>query len=340
MKDIDPFDMPKPKTKLFGERAARVTTAEMNAVFHEVKEIFNYLNVSPRFALSKALPDKKDHGDIDIVVENIPNIDMKQHILNAFSNEFHKYVIEYVVNGPILHCLIMSDVIYKSVHVDFICASNEEYEPTLMYLAYNDFSGILGVIARKLKYNYGNKGFYKIYVDKKGQFHYILLTRNLFDGLRILGYDAVIESYDKIQNIDDIVKFLGSSDLFDSTYLFGSDLNRGDRKRLRIARPTARECREKLAALNKNRSQFDDDFYFKLLFPEEYKKYHIECEKIESFVPQKSKYNGNFIKIHFPELLPGPIYKKIMLMWDEKYGNQLDLVSETDLINFTKEILF
>ena len=65
MNTEDIFDVPKPKTKLFGERAVRVTTAEMNAVFDEIKDIFAFSKYIQRINLSKPLPSKEDHGDIE-----------------------------------------------------------------------------------------------------------------------------------------------------------------------------------------------------------------------------------------------------------------------------------
>jgi hypothetical protein len=290
--------------------------------------------------LSKPLPSKEDHGDVDILIENVSNVDLKESIrLSLAIRSDHIYLIEIVYNGPIMHCLFNSKSINKRVHVDFIFASPDKYDATLMYLAYGDFSGILGVFARKLKFNYGNKGMYKIYTDKKGQCHYILVSESLIDGLKMLGYKNVIHTYNDIQNNDDIVKFIGSSDLFDSSYLVGSDLNRGDRKRLRSTRPSARECRNKLIELNKSRIQMEDDYYFKLLFSEKYTEYLAKCKAIEDYVPPKSKYGGDFIKFHFPEIKPGPIIGKIKLYWLKRYGDQLDNIDENQLISDTSQYI-
>jgi hypothetical protein len=52
--------------KLFGTRASRVSTAEMNSIFDELKTRLG--NKFSKFELSKSLPSKQDHGDIDIVL--------------------------------------------------------------------------------------------------------------------------------------------------------------------------------------------------------------------------------------------------------------------------------
>lgn len=338
MNDVDAFDVAKPKTKLFGERAARVTTAEMNSIYEEIRQIFVGSEYIRRMDLSKPLPSKQDHGDIDIVVETMPEMDLKQYIKDHLDLQLQ--LMEHVENGPILHCLFYSLLVNKQVHVDFIFASPEKYDSTLMYLAYNDFSGLLGVIARRLKFNYGNKGMFKIYVDKKGQYHYILLTRNLVEGLQMLGYGDIIYKYYIIQNNDDIAAFLGNSDLFDSNYLSSNDLNRGDRKRMRAGRPSARDLKGKLIALNKSRTQMDDDYYLKTLFPDKYADYLSKCKAIEDYVQPKSKYNGHWLINNFG-IKPGPIIKKIQLYWLELYGKDVDSVDEEririDTYSFIKD---
>lgn len=311
------------KYKLFGPLADRITKYELSL-------INSYLlsHLTPFFSrveVPKNLESKLDFGDVDVVVQinenNLISID------NRLYNIFGKNIIKTHKNGPIYSILFNAEFINKQVHVDFIFASPEEYDSNLMYINYSDFSGILGVIARRLKFNYGNKGIFKIYVDKKGQNHYILLSHNLVDGLRMLGYGDIINNYYNIQTNDDIVKFIGYSDLFDSNYLVGSDLNRGDRKRLRSSRPTARECRNKLIELNKSRNQPDDDYYLKNLFSDQYSEYLLKCKAIEDYVPPKSKYNGHWLINNFG-IKPGPIIKKIQLYWLELYGNDIDSVDE------------
>jgi hypothetical protein len=54
--------------KLFGSRAQRVSTEEMNVVYNDLQNALG--DKFSKFKLSKALPSKIDHGDIDIVNEN------------------------------------------------------------------------------------------------------------------------------------------------------------------------------------------------------------------------------------------------------------------------------
>jgi hypothetical protein len=319
--------------KLFGPRAVRVTTDEMNKVFREISSVL--APFITRMELSRALKTKADHGDIDIVVLNDKNHDLSVLLKTKLGDG----VKDYSKNGNIYSILYASSAIGKTVHVDILnTVSQEQFDPHWEYLSYNDFSGILGVLSRRVKFNYGTGGFFKIYVDKKGQFHYIHITNDLRKGLKILGYNN-IERYDSIETVDDIVEFISSSPLFDSEYYVGQDMNHSDRKRVRTGRPIADYIRKKLIELNVRRKIDDDDHFFKTLFPSEYSKYVAETEKIENTVIPKSKYNGEWLMKNFPEVKPGPRVGKVLKFWFDTYKDKMDEVPEEELLSVTKDFL-
>jgi hypothetical protein len=316
--------------KLFGSRASRVTTPELNVIFNEIKQRLG--SRFSKFNLSKALPSKLDHGDIDIVVSGNP--DIKKQLFTYLG----PMIKDYSKNGNI-HSILFQSSMGKTVHVDFIYATEDEYDAQFDYLSYNDFSGIIGVMARQLGFKYGTDGFFKIYEDKKGRNHYIPITKNLRDGLRMMGYDAILSKFDDIKTIDDIASFISHSDLFDSKYFKGDDLNRSDRRRLRSDRPSAQEIRNKLLSINKPRTQLDDDFYIKKLFPNKYKELVDKEKEIESFAPANSKYGGDWIMSNFPQVKPGPIFGKIKLHWTGLYGDKIDEVPEDELKKVTANFI-
>ena len=316
--------------KLFGSRAQRVTTAEMNSIFDELKKRLG--SRFEKFQLSKALPSKADHGDIDIVISGNP--DVKQALFTYLG----PLIKDYSKNGNIYSVLYSSET-GKTVHVDFLYASADDYDAQYDYLSYNDFSGILGVFARRLRFKYGTDGFFKIYEDKKGQYHYILLTKNLRDGLKMLGYAPILSKFDDIKTIDDIVTFISYTDLFDSSYFEGVGVNNSDRKRMRADRPSAQELKAKLIALNKRRTQPDDDHYVKTLFPDKYAELVKKESEIEAYVVPKGKYGGDWVMQNFPEIKPGPVLGKIKSFWAQKYGDKLDDVPEDELRKATAEFL-
>ena len=317
------MDLLKEGGKLFGSRASRVTTAEMNSIYDELQNRLG--NKFSKFELSKSLPSKQDHGDIDIVLTG--GDDVKDTLLSSLGSS----VKDYSRNGNIYSVLYKSNL-GKDVHIDFIHTdSDEDFDAQKTYLALGDFSGILGVMARQNGYKYATTGFQKIYVDKSGRHHDILITKNLKDGLKILGYGDVLNTYDNIQNNDDVVKFISSSPMFDSDDYKGQTMNHSDRKRVRAGRPSADYIRKSLINLNKHKTIDDPDYFLKKLFPDKYQAYLDKIKEIESFTPVKSKYGGEWLMANFPQLKPGPILGKIKQYWTQKYGDQLDNVPEDQL---------
>ena len=317
------MDLLKEGGKLFGTRASRVSTADMNAVYNELESALG--DVFNKFELSKALPSKLDHGDIDVVVSGGGDV------ANTLKSQLGDKVLDYSRNGNIYSVLYKSNV-GKNVHIDFIHSDNDEdFEAQKTYLALGDFSGILGVMARQNGYKYATTGFQKIYVDKSGRHHDILITKNLKDGLKILGYGDVLNTYDNIQNNDDVVKFISSSPLFDSNDYKGQTMNHSDRKRVRAGRPSADYIRKSLIGLDKHKQISDPDYFLKKLFPEKYQMLLDKQKEIESFTPIKSKYGGDWVMANFPQVKPGPTLGKIKQHWIQKYGDNLDNVPEDEL---------
>lgn len=312
--------------KLFGNKSERVSTEEMYRVYDSVKNILGERYV--RMEISEPLSCKTDHGDIDIIV--IPNFAYKDRMYAHCD-----HILEYSRNGNIHSILFHSEAINKNVHIDFIHTNKNNFETQKDYIRFGDFSGVIGVLSRRINYQYGTKGFSKIYIDKRGQYHYIPLMNNLMDGLKVMGYEDVIHTYKDIKSLDDIVTFISSSELFDSEYFVVDNLvNRSDRKRLRMDRPSATYIREKLELKNKRRPIDDDDYFLKKLFPKTYAYVLRKIDEIENSVPYKSIYDGNWILENF-KISPGPIIKDIKLHWSKLYGENIDNVDEKVLKEVT-----
>lgn len=319
----------EPHVKLFGDRASRVTTDEMFTIFNEIGR--HFIGKFRKIQLSKSLHSKLDHGDIDITILDDNKINFREELTHRVADK----VLQYSKNGNIHSVLFHSNILNKNVHVDFIIThSDEEYDPQYEYLSYNDFSGVLGVMSRQLKFNYGTQGFFKIYRDKRDQNNYIRITTDLREGLRILGFDN-ITAYDNILTLNDIVDFISSSPLFSSDYYVGQTMNNSDRKRVRSGRPSADYIRESLILKNKVRSIEDHDFFLKKIYPEYYKNLSLEIEKIENSVIVKCKYNGLWAMTNFPMLKPGPKVGKVLKFWVDKYGSNLNNVDESVVLDDT-----
>jgi hypothetical protein len=241
-------------------------------------------------------------------------------------------------NGNIFSILYTPDKLDKHVHIDFIVAKDEEDARNKQdYLAYNDFSGIVGVIARKLEFKYGSEGFFKIFVDKKGQNRDILITKNLREAQKILGFRKVDTNFSNIKSEDDIVEYIKTSPLFDVRQIAG-ELNRGDRKKMRAERKSAQYIRDQLMLSGQRRTVQDDDYFFKTLFPSLYEKVEQEKQKLDADVIKTDKYTGDWI-INTFNLKPGKVIGQVKDFLNKKYGDNLDNTPEEEVVASVKQYL-
>jgi hypothetical protein len=241
-------------------------------------------------------------------------------------------------NGNIFSILYTPDKLDKHVHIDFIVAKDEEDARNKQdYLAYNDFSGIVGVIARKLEFKYGSEGFFKIFVDKKGQNRDILITKNLREAQKILGFRKVDTNFSNIKSEDDIVEYIKTSPLFDVRQIAG-ELNRGDRKKMRAERKSAQYIRDQLMLSGQRRTVQDDDYFFKTLFPSLYEKVEQEKQKLDADVIKTDKYTGDWL-INTFNLKPGKVIGQVKDFLNKKYGDNLDNTPEEEVVASVKQYL-
>ena len=339
--------------KLFGSLSNRVTTEEMHGVFGELKK--KLAKKFSSFNNTTKLSSRQDHGDIDIVVVPPAGQSTRDIIINAIGtniarntepnavvtsngNVYQSNQMYVTTNGNIFSILYRPDKLDKQVHIDFIVAKDEEDARNKQdYLAYNDFSGIVGVMARKLGFKYGSDGFFKIFVDKKGQNRSIFITKNLRDAQKILGLRKVDTNFSNIKSEDDIVEYIKTSPLFDVRQLSG-ELNHGDRKKMRSERQSAQYIRDQLLQSGQRRTVGDDDYFFKSLFPSLYDKVEQEKQKLDSDTINTSKYTGEWI-INTFNLKPGKVIGQVKDHLNKQYGDELENTPEEEVINTVKQYL-
>ena len=339
--------------KLFGSLSNRITTEEMHGVFGELKK--KLAKKFSSFNNTTKLSSRQDHGDIDIVVvppsgqstrdvvintigSNIVRNTEPTTIVTSNGNVYQPKQMYATTNGNIFSILYRPDKLDKQVHIDFIVAKDEEDARNKQdYLAYNDFSGIVGVISRKLGFKYGSDGFFKIFVDKKGQNKSIFITKNLRDAQKILGFRNVDTNFSNIKSEDDIVEYIKTSPLFDVRQLSG-ELNRGDRKKMRNERQSAQYIRDQLLQSGQSRNVGDDDFFFKSLFPSLYDKVEQEKQKLDTDTVSTEKYTGEWIMNTF-NLKPGKLIGDIKNVLNKQYGDNLDTTPEEEVIGFVKNYI-
>lgn len=320
-----------PKTKLFGKAASRVSSQQMLAVFKELRNNIGDLFVN--MSLTKWLPAKNNHGDIDICAL-LPQKDgnWKLRIVERLGDQ----ITTMSSNGHTTSMLYKSHAINLQVHVDLIVTSNPDvFSTRLQYYSYNDFSGIIGIFSKKLNFHYGSEQFSKIFTDKKGNNHRIFISHNLFDGLKILGYTNVEHKYNDINNVDDIVSFVIDTPLMDIAYFQHNALNQSDKKSLK--RPIIDYCVNEIRESNVHRTITDNDYFFKKIFPDIFNAIESEKTKINSNIYMRGKYNGQWLMTNF-DLRSGPQIGQILKNINNKFGNELEFVPEKELLAYVQTI--
>jgi len=315
------------RLKLFGTDAARVTTAEMQQIYDELRLIFK--NDLSEFSLTKTLATKPDHGDIDILVLANPGVDLEALVRAKLGNK----VLKYSKNDNI-HSFLYQSQLGKNVHIDFILSTSPEAHRTRnQYYSFNDLAAIVGIIAKKLNFKYGTEGFFKRFQDKRGIWHNIIISQDLNDGLRILGFK--VEKLELIRSSDDIFSFIMSSPLI-GVDLF-SDLNAEYRQTV-ARRATTDYVLDKIRESNVSRKIADEDHYFRKLYPELYEKVESKKEEINQRIySQPKKYNGSWLMQTF-NLSPGPHIGKILKSLEQQFGTELDNVPEDEVKEFVKTL--
>lgn len=302
---------------LFGEEASRVTTEEMNRLVGELT-----VGTAMLISLTRLLPSKETHGDVDFVYVPYPNIDFVKSLKEKFGSQ----IVKTNSNGDVYSILFNSTVLGKKVHVDFIKATENTFLTKLQYFSYNDFSGIVGIFSKKMNFKYGSEGFFKRFCDKRNNWHDIFISHNLMDGLAILGFDAT--KFETIKTVDDIVDFMLSSDMVDSLYFGHTELNQSDRKSMK--RPVIEYVVGKIREANKKATVTNVDYFFHQLMPDK----DIETFKlmlsINDSIAEKSKYDGNWIMSKF-SLKPGPVIGKILKYISDVHGEDLDKQDESEI---------
>jgi len=319
----------KPKLKLFGADAERVTTSEMQDVLSELQAIFR--DSIPNMELVQSIASKQDHGDVDILI--LSNPQLKEILYQKLGNR----LISFSKNGNITSILFDSHKIKKKVHVDFISSSNvEDLESKRVYYALNDVSAIVGIVAKKLHFKYGTEGIFKRFQDKKGIWHDVPISKNLYDGMKILGFD--LAKYSNIKNHADIIDFIASNPMVDSNFFGINNMVSRDRRMLG-ARVGLDYLIDKLVNMNIRQSIVDEDHFFKLYFNQKY----MEVERAKQAIDVQqykisNKYNGQWIMSNF-NLLPGRQIGMILKALSDHYGENLENAAEAEVVQFVKRFI-
>jgi len=251
---------------------------------------------SPRY-----IKDKKDFGDLDLVISSKSQIDTKK-LLNFLKDNLKVVDFEYFKNS---HVLSFSYPLNNKVfQVDLISVSLNNFESSLNYLSDNDFSNFLGRMFRKLGVKLTPLGLeYRYFLNneeiKKEAF---LLTKNWKEILEFLGLDYSI--WEKgFNNSEEMFTFITKSKFFKKKLFPFANLNHSDRMRDK-KRPNYNKFLKFLenkdvidnfnGEFNENLKKEQGDFllrkYNKLIKKEKLDKRYKE------FLILKKYFNGNVLK--------------------------------------------
>jgi hypothetical protein len=313
-KIIEPYQA---KTKLFGAKAERIQKSEYDSIIVELQNTFcdSFFKLQP----AEQLEDKKSFGDIDLVC--FPKSPINELY---FKNILSTKLLEYSRNGHVHSSLIQLES-GKQIHVDFIQSKDKaDFERKYMYYSKGHVSSMIGMFAKKLNFKYGTEGFFKRFQDKRGNWHDILVSENLRDGLSIIGLEP--EVFDNIHNIDDIALFISQSPLFDSSYFVSENLARRDRESMKRS-PAEDYLVQKVREVSKTRQVVDENELFKKLFPTKYDHFIKESERIDRETYTKGALTGEVVMKAF-EIKPGPIVGKILKFINDNFPDHEDLTEE------------
>lgn len=314
------------RLKLFGERAERVTKEEYPNIIGEImdKAQGRFVTIGPVGQLT----DKESFGDLDIVCVPEGKID------RVFFEEVYGETLQgYRRNGNIYSVLLQ--VAGKSVQVDFICAENEmDYKRKAMYYSKGHASSIIGVLSKQLNFKYGTEGFFRRFQDRKGNWHDVLISDDLADGLRILGLDP--KNWEEIRTLEDIIDFIASSPYFDSRdYQVGNMVRRDREQAKRIQ--AQKYIMDRLAEKNQTRALEDGDILFSELFPEIYKLYRKKTDEINVEIGRGEAINGHVVMEVFG-LEPGPDVGRVINFLRKEHPG-IDMLTD-EVINHVNAEVF
>lgn len=284
------------RKKLFGDRSGRITSEELFSVYREVMKKTHHL--FRIFDVPKFFEEKKDHGDLDIVV-----IPFSSSWYSEFLQIFRDQILDYSVNGQCHSFLYRSDI-GKDVHVDVIAVYHMFFfEAMIHYYGFNDLSAIIGVIARRRNYKYSTLGFYRRYKDTKGNNHTILLSLNLNEGLVALGYNP--EKFHQIKSINDGIAFVQSSPFFDHRYFQFDHMTQKEKKDYK--RPNIQYMTNVFRTTIEESYIDDGDHFVKKHFPLWMERIEKKIVHIEKGAHHRMTHNGYWLNKYFPYILGSDI---------------------------------
>lgn len=187
----------------------------------KIVQLCNNNNIEYR--LTKYLKEKKDFGDLDIIVE-----DTKNSLLSVLSQEFK--VLNSYINGNV-HSYAVEVIPNKTFQVDFIILPKDKLDSAEFYFSFNDLNNLAGKLARHLSCSFGFEGLYYTYYtnnnDNKKRF---FITADSAEIYRFLDLD-INKFNEGFNNLEEIYSFIEASKWFHPSIYLLENLNHRHRVR-------------------------------------------------------------------------------------------------------------
>jgi hypothetical protein len=200
----------------------RKNTEEFLKISKEIQDKI-LMDIHFETVILKCYHTKADHGDLDLLIKTIPNLNInwKTYIQTAFNpNEIVKNDKVYSFN-------------YNDFQIDFILINEESWEIAQSYGFFDPLGNIMGKTFHKFGMSYGWDGlFYKFRNFNGRNSQNILITNDSRKIFEFGGYD-----YDRyllgFETLEDIFKFVIDCKYFDTEIFQMENLKSIDKKRNR-----------------------------------------------------------------------------------------------------------
>lgn len=205
--------------KQIGIETERKGAKEYHVISKDVLHKLCILFPNRKIAITKAYANKESFGDCDILLEsdNLPNewIDLVSYALNNSP---------YVSNGDVV------SFCYMNLQIDIIKTKSELFTIAEVYFAFNDLGNLMGRIAHRIGFKYGQDGLWLRLIEGTEVIAKIHVSSNPFEIFRFLGYKYEVFK-EGFNTLEDVFKFAVSSEYFNKEIFYLENRNHKARVR-------------------------------------------------------------------------------------------------------------
>jgi hypothetical protein len=188
-----------------------------------------------RFSVVKYFTNKSDFGDVDLMYNVENNEKFLEELVPMLQETFNtSFELPVVRNGSVTSVGVPVDENEeKFFQLDFLYYSKENWEQAEFFLNYNDVGNLLGRVARFMGFKLSDKGL--LYPFKNEHGHVVkdlVVTKDPDTVMTVMKLDKTL--YAKgMDSMEDVYRFVMSSDYFVPDTFMAENQNNGLRKRER-----------------------------------------------------------------------------------------------------------